>query len=127
MVASGVIHCVQAQLQYQQTLCHREVALSDLDSLPYLDAVICESLRLYPTAPLGGRMAIEDIEVEGMFFPKGTIMTLAFFSMLRDPEAFPEPDKFKPERWLAQDPRWVVCECDSDDGYAHVPATVSKP
>ena len=127
MVASGVTQCLQAQLQCQPTLCHREVALSDLDSLPYLDAVVRESLRLYPPAPFTTREAGTDIEVEGMFFPKGTSIVLALYSMLRDPEVFPEPDKFKPERWLAQDPRWVVCECDSDDGYAHVPATVSKP
>ena len=80
------------------------MTLSDLDSLPYLDAVIRETLRMYPVVPFTGRVAAEDTEVEGVFFPKGTRISLALYSMLRDPEVFPEPDKFKPERWLTEDP-----------------------
>ena len=84
----------------------REVSLADLDSLPYLDAVVRESLRMYPAAPVTNREAAEDVEIEGMVFPKGTSIALALYSMLNDPKVFPEPDKFKPERWLADDPRF---------------------
>jgi cytochrome P450 len=72
----------------------------DLDSLPYLDAVIREALRLYPPAYIVGRLAIEPFELGGYSFPAGTTVLMSQWIMHRDPRYFSEPDSFLPERWF---------------------------
>lgn len=76
-----------------------------LDSLPYLNAVVEETLRLWApgTLPLpryvpqGGRV------IDGYYIPGHTIVSVQSFTMHRfDQTAFPEPDKFIPERWLEE-------------------------
>ncbi|XP_018319744.1 cytochrome P450 4d2-like [Agrilus planipennis] len=73
---------------------------SDLQEMKYLEAVIKETLRLYPSVPIFGRLAIEDIVHDGKVIPKGSTISLFAFGLLRDPELFPEPEKFLPERFL---------------------------
>ncbi|XP_031649862.1 sterol 26-hydroxylase, mitochondrial isoform X2 [Oncorhynchus kisutch] len=61
----------------------------DVNRMPYLKAVIKEALRMYPVVPMNARIMVEnDIIIGGHFFPK------------KDEKTFPEPSKFKPERWL---------------------------
>lgn len=74
-----------------------------LDNLPYLDAVIKESLRCFPPIPMsqpryvpsGGRT------IDGYFVPAGKIVSCQAWSVHRlNSQTFPEGDKFLPERWL---------------------------
>ncbi|HEV2299168.1 MAG TPA: cytochrome P450 [Candidatus Acidoferrales bacterium] len=78
----------------------RSVRPEDLESLPYLDAVIREALRLYPPAYVIGRLAIEPVELGGYSFPAGTTILMSPWILHRDPRYFAEPDSFCPERWL---------------------------
>ncbi|KIX07472.1 uncharacterized protein Z518_02125 [Rhinocladiella mackenziei CBS 650.93] len=73
-------------------------------SLPYLQAVISETLRRYPTiiATLP-RTAKEDTMVLGMKIPKGTIVGTQNYTIHRYEPAFPNPEKFQPERWLGKE------------------------
>ncbi|TCD67850.1 hypothetical protein EIP91_011912 [Steccherinum ochraceum] len=74
---------------------------SDLDGLTYLNAVIMESLRWMPVAPLGIPHALsEDDEYNGYYIPKGTMVVSNIWAMLQNPDDFPEPEQFKPERFL---------------------------
>lgn len=77
-----------------------------LDQLSYLDAVVCEGLRCFPPIPMslpryvpeGGRV------VDGHWLPEKTIASCQAFSVHRiNDDLFPEPDGFKPERWLQGD------------------------
>ena len=72
--------------------------------LPYLQATIKETLRLYPTicATLP-RTVIADVTLEGTFVPKGVVVGMQNYTIHRDPTAFPDPESFKPERWLVKD------------------------
>ncbi|KAK1432791.1 hypothetical protein QVD17_09691 [Tagetes erecta] len=73
---------------------------SDLDKLSYLQNVINESLRLYPTLPLLlPREASEDITIGGYLVPRGTMLMVNAWAIQRDPVLWDEPDKFKPERF----------------------------
>ncbi|KAL9708633.1 hypothetical protein Ac2012v2_008181 [Leucoagaricus gongylophorus] len=75
--------------------------LSDQSSLPYLTAVLKEVLRWNPPVPLGvPRASIKDDLYEGYFIPKGSTILVNAYAMFHDEELFPEPDIFKPERFL---------------------------
>jgi cytochrome P450 len=68
--------------------------------LPYLDAVIKESLRLYPPIHAGNRHAVEDLSLGGQAIPAGARVMLSIYLVHRHPDYWPEPDQFKPERFL---------------------------
>ena len=73
----------------------------DRDSLPYVEAVVKETLRWQPLAPLGPpHMSDEEDEYRGYRIPKGaTLMpSIKWFSM--DPSVYPDPELFRPERFL---------------------------
>jgi cytochrome P450 len=72
--------------------------------LEYLDAVISETLRIFPPATALERSASEDIVLgsEQIKVNKGDIIHVPVYALHRDPENFPEPESFKPERFLAE-------------------------
>ncbi|KAF5723731.1 benzoate 4-monooxygenase [Fusarium mundagurra] len=72
--------------------------------LPYLQAVINETLRRYPTiiATLP-RTANNDTVIDGIPVPKGTTVGTQNYTMHRNEDAFPSPEEFIPERWLTAD------------------------
>ena len=67
----------------------------------YLDMVINESLRKYPPIPVQFRKAAKDYQIPDtkLVIPKGTNIQINALSLQRDPEYFPDPDKFDPERF----------------------------
>ncbi|CAL1372558.1 unnamed protein product [Linum trigynum] len=78
----------------------RIVQDSDLENLTYLHAVIRETLRMHPAGPISvPRVASEDITIRGYHVPKGTRFFANFWKLHRNPEMFPEPDEFRPERF----------------------------
>ncbi|KAL9156444.1 hypothetical protein ABFS82_09G077100 [Erythranthe guttata] len=79
----------------------RWVQESDLNDLPYLYAVIKETLRLYPPLPLTlPHEASENCQLSGYLIPKGTQLFVNLWKLHRDPQFWPEPEKFMPERFL---------------------------
>ncbi|EDR10167.1 uncharacterized protein LACBIDRAFT_248655 [Laccaria bicolor S238N-H82] len=80
---------------------HRLPDFNDRPYLPYVNALIKETMRWQLVLPLGvPHMATEDDEYDGYFIPKGTIVIGAAWSILHDPEVFEAPEEFKPERYL---------------------------
>ncbi len=71
----------------------------DVAAMPYAQAVVNETLRLYPPAYVTGREAIRDTVIGGVAIPKRHIILISMYSTHRDPRFFPEPDTFRPERW----------------------------
>ncbi|KAI3761929.1 hypothetical protein L1987_52352 [Smallanthus sonchifolius] len=79
----------------------RQVNESDLINLVYFEAVVKESLRLYPAAFLGGPRAFsEDCTIAGYHVPKGTWLLVNMWKLHRDPNIWSDPCEFKPERFL---------------------------
>uniref|UniRef100_A0A0D9VRW4 Cytochrome P450 n=1 Tax=Leersia perrieri TaxID=77586 RepID=A0A0D9VRW4_9ORYZ len=78
-----------------------EIEESDISQLNYLEAIVKETLRLHPPAPLLlPRQAETTTEVGGYTVPKGTRVLVNVWAIGRDSKVWSEPDKFMPERFL---------------------------
>jgi cytochrome P450 len=75
-----------------------------LAALPYLDAVVKEVLRLRPVVPVVGRVLKKDTRLGGYDLPAGTAVGACIYLAHRNPNVYPEPELFKPERWLGVTP-----------------------
>jgi cytochrome P450 len=76
----------------------------NIADLPLLDAVIKESMRLLPPAPMQARVAQQDTSIAGNPLPKGSRILLSAFVTNRLPGRYPEPDSFAPQRWASINP-----------------------
>lgn len=70
-----------------------------LVQMEYLDMVLNETLRLYPIAGRLERVCKRDVEISGVFIPKGTVVMVPTFTLHRDLDLWPEPEEFHPERF----------------------------
>ncbi|PIL29427.1 cytochrome P450 [Ganoderma sinense ZZ0214-1] len=80
---------------------HRLPDFADKDSLPYVNAIIKESIRWHSALPVGLPHAnMADDEFRGYFIPAGTILIANTWACMHDPEAYEDPDVFRPERFI---------------------------
>ncbi|KAL0360761.1 UNVERIFIED_CONTAM: cytochrome [Sesamum radiatum] len=81
----------------------RLVKDSDIEKLPYIQAIIKETLRLQPVTPLlPPRESTEDCTVAGYHIPVGTRLVLNLWKLHRDPRVWTDPLEFRPERFLLE-------------------------
>jgi cytochrome P450 len=78
------------------------ITADHVKQLVYLEAVIKETLRFHPAAPLLSRMASQDVVIAGdIFIRKGESMGMSVYAMGRNPRVWgPDAAEFKPERWI---------------------------
>ena len=73
----------------------------DINKLVYLQAIVKETLRLYPAAPLSGpREFMENCTLGGYYVKKGTRLITNLWKIHTDPCTWLDPMEFKPERFL---------------------------
>ncbi|KAK4557215.1 hypothetical protein RGQ29_007114 [Quercus rubra] len=95
-----VLKKVQDELDVQVGR-ERIVNESDISKLVYLQAIVKETLRLYPTARLAGpREFTENCIIGGYHVPKGTRLITNVWKIQTDPRIWSDPLEFKPERFL---------------------------
>lgn len=85
---------------------------ADLQKMKYLELVIKETLRLYPSVPFFSRKVNEDFEWENSTFPKGQNLLIIPYMAQRNAKYYPKPLEFNPERFL---------EIDGTNPYRYVP------
>ncbi|KAG8043314.1 hypothetical protein GUJ93_ZPchr0009g1907 [Zizania palustris] len=79
----------------------RWVTENDIPSLPYIEAIVKETIRMHPAAPmLSPRVSLEHTSFGGYDIPAGTRLFVNVWSIARDPTLWDAPEEFAPERFL---------------------------
>jgi cytochrome P450 len=101
--ANALAWAVERLVRHPQKLARltEEVAAGDEE---YLTAVVQETLRLRPVISLVNRSLKAPFEVAGYELPEGVKVAPCIYLVHRDPEIYPEPDRFRPERFLETPP-----------------------
>ena len=79
----------------------------DAQNMPYLQATLCEVLRRSATVPFTGTTTIRDTTIAGLHIPENTKVIINIDEIHHDPKEWPEPNEFKPERFLDSDGKFV--------------------
>ncbi|XP_072799381.1 cytochrome P450 3A29-like isoform X1 [Vicugna pacos] len=82
--------------------------------MEYLDMVVNETLRIFPLAGRLERVCKKDVEINGVFVPKGTVVMVPVYALHKDPELWTEPEEFRPERFSKKNQ-------DSINPYTYLP------
>ncbi|XP_025236308.1 cytochrome P450 3A5 isoform X4 [Theropithecus gelada] len=82
--------------------------------MEYLDMVVNETLRLFPIAIRLERSCKKDVEINGVFIPKGAMVVIPTYALHHDPKYWTEPEEFRPERFSKKNK-------DSIDPYIYTP------
>ncbi|KAK9736117.1 Cytochrome P450 [Popillia japonica] len=101
----GLHHDVQEQV-YQEIndvlQNDKPLEFNNLSDLKYLERVLKESLRMYPSVPTISRTTSADIRIDDYIIPKGSSVAMHIFDFHRNPKYFPQPTKFDPDRFLPE-------------------------
>ena len=81
----------------------RDPAPDDYPALPYAGMVFDEVLRLYPPVGRIGKRPLADYAIDGIVIPRDAAVFVSPFVTQRDPRWWPEPERFVPERWAADE------------------------
>ncbi|GFY66727.1 cytochrome P450 6B2 [Trichonephila inaurata madagascariensis] len=81
-----------------------EFTYEAMQEMKYFDNVIAETLRLYPVTPRLERVADVDLKLKeaDITIPRDMIVTIPIYPLQRDPEIYPNPDVFDPDRDFAR-------------------------
>jgi cytochrome P450 len=88
--------------ELHRVLAGRTPTFDDIPQLTFTEAVIAESMRLYPPAWAIGRKAIVDHDLGGVHVPARSMVLVSPFVLHRDARFWDAPAEFRPERWLEQ-------------------------
>ena len=80
----------------------RPATMADVGSLPYLDQVVKESMRLLPSVWTFMREPICDVELGPWRLPQGAQVFISPYIMHRNPRVFSDPERFDPDRWTPE-------------------------
>ncbi|XP_045113781.1 cytochrome P450 9e2-like [Portunus trituberculatus] len=100
------VHCQHRLRQELQELVkeHGSINYQGIMEAKYLDAVLMETLRLYPPGTIGERVCTKQYKIPDtdLIMNPGDLIQFPLWSIHHDPQYWPEPEEFKPERFLAE-------------------------
>ncbi|OVA03795.1 Cytochrome P450 [Macleaya cordata] len=81
----------------------RSVEEKDIQNLPYIEAIVKETMRMHPVSPiLAPRQTREDCKINGYDIPAGTRALVSTWTIGRDSTVWEEPEQFRPERFIGK-------------------------
>ena len=80
----------------------RALTAQDVPALGYTTMVLKEAMRLYPSAPFLGRLAVQDDQIGGYHIPAGADVVLAPWITHRHPAFWDQPERFDPQRFTPE-------------------------
>jgi cytochrome P450 len=86
----------------------RAPTVAEMRGLALTERFVKEILRLYPPGWILGRRPLRDVRMNDTPVPARSQVLLNFYGLHRDPTAFPDPDRFDPDRWIDPDPDLVA-------------------
>ena len=92
-----ILHNIAKDINLQNAL--KLESLQPFSNQPLSRGCLKESMRLYPVAPFIGRFLDSAATINGYNIPKMTLALMSLYSSSRDPNYFPDPDNFSPDRW----------------------------
>lgn len=99
--------CSLTELDLKNTLSFSPTTVQTLDKLPLLDAIILETMRVYPgiagSQPRLVPQSSSTFTVLGHLIPPGTVLSAQAYSLHRNAEVFPSPETWDPYRWIEVD------------------------
>lgn len=79
----------------------RALSRDDFSQLPYVEAIVKETLRLHPVSPLNGvRLVTKPLQLDGYLIPPGTFLAQCAYLLQRSPDLYTDAEEFRPERFL---------------------------
>ncbi|XP_062558846.1 cytochrome P450 9e2-like [Armigeres subalbatus] len=99
---------LSSEIQDTHRLLNKQsITYEALHNMKYLNMVISEALRMWPSAPAVDRLCVQDYTLDGgegsrCHLVKGTGVWIPIYGIHRDPKYYPKPDKFDPERFSEQ-------------------------
>ncbi|KAM4073025.1 hypothetical protein ACB094_11G185100 [Castanea mollissima] len=99
----------------------RLVDESDVENLPYLQAVVKETLRLYPPLPVTTRKCRQNCEIGGFEIPQETVVLINLYVIMRDPELWNNPNEFQPERFLVSSEKQESMKYKRNETFSFLP------
>ncbi|ENH74671.1 Cytochrome P450 67 [Fusarium oxysporum f. sp. cubense race 1] len=105
-IALAMALYVDHRLRLELSSLGKSYSSTDFANLPYLDAVIRETLRVYPPAPAPMPRVVpkSGSEFGGVSYPPDTVISAQPYTIYRYEGVFEDPDEFRPERWLSVPP-----------------------
>jgi cytochrome P450 len=101
--ATGLSWAIELLARHPEALARLESEVTDGGD-EYLDAVIKETLRLRPVIALVLRRLVEPMEIGGRVLPAGVSVAPSIYLVHRNPDVYPEPERFRPERFIERPP-----------------------
>ncbi|XP_077861674.1 cytochrome P450 3A8-like isoform X2 [Saccoglossus kowalevskii] len=80
-----------------------DLGYNTIASMKYLDMVVMETLRMYPSSIRFNRQCNEDVNINGISIPKGMLVAVSIYSIHHDSDIYPDPEKFIPERFSKEE------------------------
>lgn len=79
---------------------YEEIDAAAVEKIPYLNAVLNETLRIFPPVPANLPRSSSGETVENVYIPTGTIVSITAYAATHSEDNFYKPDDFIPERWI---------------------------
>jgi cytochrome P450 len=97
--ATAIAWAIERLTRHPQVI-ERLAASLEAEETDYLDAVIKETLRTRPVVAQLGRVTTQQVTIDGWTLPPRTMLIVPMSVIHQDPETYPRPEEFQPERFL---------------------------